>query len=260
MQIYLRLLAASIRSRMQYKWDFIMTNLAYALITTVDFLTVATVLYRFRVVAGWDIYEVALLSGIASASFGLVRAFAPELHAFEYYLVTGEFDMLLIRPWPTLATLIARKFDLTRVGGAVQGYVLIAVGLREVVVRGAPAWMLWYVPLLPLAGALVALALNLLVATAGFWLIVIEDLSTFVINAPAAAANYPMDIYPAWLRRLLTGVLPVATMGYIPVSYGLGKGGEAWHLALPFGVAALSLLVAYRLWLWGERHYQSTGS
>lgn len=260
MALYLRLVGASIRSRLQFKVDFVITTLLYAVITAVDFLTVAAILYRYREVSGWNIYEIALLAGVASAATGLFRTFAAELSGFERYLVTGEFDNLMTRPLPTLVTLLARNFDLGRLGATLQGLVLLSIGLKGVLAQGAPPWLAVYIFLLPVAGFFIMIAIALLVATAGFWLTRIDDLQTFALNAPMTAVNYPMEIYPRWLRWLLTGVLPVATMAYLPLTYALGKGGMLVMLLAPFLTATVAMLLTLRLWRWGERHYQSTGN
>lgn len=257
MRLYFRFVAAGIRARMQYKWDFLVTTVLYAILAAVDFLTVAAILYRYQYIAGWNVYEVALLAGMVGSAIGLFRCFADELFGFERYLLTGEFDNLLIRPWPTLATLLARNFDLGRIGAYLQGVVVTAFGLGGV---KAPAWLAVYAYLAPVAGAVIFLAINLAVAAAGFWIVRIGDLLTFAYNAPATAASYPMDVFPRWLRWLLTSLLPVAAMSYLPMRFALGKGGTVLALLAPFAAAALALLIGYRLWRWGERHYQSTGS
>ncbi|MFZ5814034.1 MAG: ABC transporter permease [Bacillota bacterium] len=260
MDIYLRLLAAAIRSRMQYKWDFILTGIFYAMITAVDFLTVAAILYRYRSVSGWNVYEVAVLSGLATTSHGLYRVFAAELDTFEKYLINGEYDSLLIRPWPPLLSLLARNFDLGRISAAAQGFLVLSIGLSGVIAQGAPTWLVLYACIVPFAGAVIISAIAIAVAGAGFYLTRISELQIFAVNAPVAAANYPAEIFPRWLRGLLTGLLPVATIGYIPVRFALGKGGTALSLAAPFVAAVLALTVALHLYRIGERHYQGTGS
>lgn len=260
MRLYVRLLWASIRSRMQYRVDFIATTIMYGLMMAVDFLTVAVILHRYGTVGGWNLYEVALLAGVTATANGLHRTFAGELNGFERYLVSGEFDSLLIRPWPTLASLLARNFDLGRAGAVLQGFLLIGIGLNAVLAQGAPPWLAVYLCLLPVAGFGIIVAINLAVAAAGFWLTRIDELTIFALNAPQAAASYPLNIYPGWLRGLFTSLLPVAAFGYVPLNYALGKGGSPLALAAPFLAAAGSLLVGLRLWRIGERQYQSTGS
>lgn len=257
MALYFRLLGAGIKARMQYKVDFVISTLLYAAITLVDFLTVAAILFRYREVAGWNVYEVAILSGVASTAYGLYRTFCVELESFERYLVQGEFDMLLIRPWPTLATLLSRNFDLGRVGGLLQGLTVLTIGLQG---AGVSPWLMLYAYTLPIAGAFIAASNALLAAASGFWLTRIQDLQTFTINAPNAAQHYPMDIYPKWLRYLFTSLLPVACTSYLPMSYALGKGGHPLYLLVPYVAAALAIFFTSRFYLWGERRYQSTGN
>ncbi|HYG57530.1 MAG TPA: ABC-2 family transporter protein, partial [Symbiobacteriaceae bacterium] len=248
MGLYVRLLAAGMRAKMQYKLDFMVSTVLYAMITLVDFLTVAAILYRYREVRGWDVYEVAVLSGVASSAYGLYRSMAAELESFERYLVNGEFDMLLIRPWPTLATLLSRNFDLGRLGAIVQGLVVLTIGLQGV---GAPLWVRLYAYTLPLAGACIAVSNSLLAASAGFWVTRIADLQTLTINAPNAAQHYPMDIYPKWLRYLFLSLLPVACTSFVPMTYALGRGGHVWYLGVPYVAAGLALVFSTRLYRWG---------
>lgn len=260
MALYFRLLRASVRSKMQYKWDFLLTSVLYAAITAGEFLTLAAILYRYRSVAGWTMYEVALLAGLASASHGIYRVFAAELDTFEKYLVNGEYDGLLIRPWPALLTLLARNFDIGRIGAPIQGYLVIGIGLSGLLAQGAPPWLVVYACLVPPAGAVIITAISIAVAGIGFFITRIGDLQTFALNAPVTAAAYPADIFPRWLRGLLTALLPVTAIGYIPARYALGKGGSPLNLAAPFLVAILAISVALQIYQWGERHYQSTGS
>jgi ABC-2 type transport system permease protein len=255
--LYFRLLGAGLRARMQYKLDFLVTTLLYALITAIDFLIVAAILFRYQQVEGWTLYQVAILSGMTGSAYGLYRTFCSELEGFERYLVTGDFDNLLIRPWPTLASLLSRNFDLGRIGALLQGLTLVSIGI---VGAGAPWWVWPYLVLSVPAGACIISALSLAVSASGFWLVRIADLQTFAVNAPNAASNYPMEIFPKWLRWLFTGVLPVAATAYLPMRYALHKGGSALSLLAPFAAAGGAMAVALAFWRHGERHYQSTGN
>lgn len=258
---YLLLAGASLRARMQYKFNFIATTLGYALITLMDFLIVAAILYRFRVIAGWDMYEVALLTGAASASYGLYRAIGTELETFERYLITGEFDSVMTRPWPTLLTLLTRGVDFTRLGATIQGYAVLTLSAGALTGRGELAgWQVGYLYLLPLTGAVILGSLALAAASAGFWITRIEDLLIFSVNAPYTAACYPLEIYPGWLRGLLFGALPTAFIAYVPARYLLGRGGHWAHLLLPPAAAGAAALAAYAFWRRGERQYQSAGN
>ncbi len=259
--LYLRSVQAALRAKMQYRTDFLTGLVLYGVLSATDFLMVAAILARFSRIGGWDVYEVGLLYGMASIAMGLYRTFGAELHAFERYLVYGEFDALLLRPWPTLLTLLGRSVEPERLGAVLQGAVILAVAGHRLVETGALSPLgLAYVAAGSLLGTLVPLSLSLITAAAGFWVVRIGDLQTFTMYAPVTASHYPLTVYPRWLRTLLTSALPVGFINFVPVQYLLGKGGGAWALWVsPLVVVGFALL-AYGFWRLGERHYQSTGT
>jgi ABC-2 type transport system permease protein len=252
---------AGLREKMQYKFSFLFSAAVRGISIALDFALVAVILYRFGAISGWDIYEVALLYGPASAAHGLFRMVGNEIEGFEQYLVSGTFDSILIRPWPTLFTLLARKMDLNRLGIAAQGLAITSVGVSALVHRGQLGpWQALYVACIPLFGALVLLAISTATAALGFWMTRIDELQVFTLYAPLTASYYPLSIYPGWLRGLMYTLIPVAFINYVPVLFLTGKGGGAWSLAASPAVAVLALMAAYRFWLFAERRYQSTGS
>lgn len=259
-KIYLRLLAASVRAQMQYRFDFLISTVLYAGLTVMDFATVAVILARFKIVGGWELPQIALLAGVPSTAWGLYRTFASELHEIEPYLISGSFDSFLVRPYPPLLLLTAQKFDLGRVGGIVQGMVVLGTGLWYFVTGGGAPLAALYILLLPLAAFGIMLGLSLATAGVGFWIIRVEQLQHFVLGAPMAAGNYPLAIFPTWLRRVLTFILPVGAWAYFPLRYLLGKGGSPLALGAPFLAAGAVLGVGYLVWRAGLRQYQSTGS
>lgn len=259
--LYLRLVLASIRARMQYRFDFLINLGLYGLVNVIDFLLVAAILARFRFLQGWSVYEVGLLFAIASIAMSLYQLLAPEIHHFERYIILGEFDGLLIRPWSSLFILLTRNVDLVRLGGVLQGGIILFLSVTALARAGVlgPRQILILL-LLPWSGMLIFLSLGLATAALAFWLGRIDEFQVFTLYAPQNAVYYPLTIYPRWLQGVLFGLLPVAFVNYVPIRYILGKGGSPWDLLLTPLVALFSLLLALRLWEQGEKHYTSTGS
>ncbi|PTM53277.1 ABC transporter permease [Desmospora activa] len=260
MKLFFTLWGASLRSRMQYKGNFLFSSFTYGLIMAVDFLMLAAILLRFDDVMGWTIYEVGYLYGIASASMSLYRLLAPEIHEFERYMVEGEFDSLLIRPVPPLTLLLTRNLELSRIGGVVQGIAILVLSLHGL--AATTHWLpaLLYLPVAFISGLIISFALGLITATLAFWTQRIKDFQAFTLYAPNNAASYPMSIYPGWLKWILFTVLPVAFIAYVPALYLLDKGGTWHNLWVSPAVAGVFLWISLRFWRFGIRYYHSTGS
>jgi ABC-2 type transport system permease protein len=261
MKLYFILISGSLKSRMQYKMNFIFSMVSYGMIMAVDFILLAAILRRFDDVKGWDLYEVGLLYSISSISISLYRVIGAEVHDFERYMVNGEFDSLLIRPVSPLFLLMTRNIDLSRIGGAIQGIIIMAVSVAGLMKSGkATILLITYLPAAVMAGLVICFAVGVLTAALAFWTEKIKDFQTFTLYAPFTAANYPMNIYPGMLKIVFFTVIPVAFMNYVPVMYLLQKGGEWWYLITPAAVAGIFLTFSLAMWQIGIRHYHSTGS
>ena len=194
------------------------------MLTVSDFLMLAAIMLRFKEVGGWNIYEVGLLYGMAWIAMALYRTFAAELHNFDRYIVHGEFDGLLVRPWPTLLTLLGRNFEPHRLGAALQGAMILAIAVNHLTKTGAlHSWGVAYIVAASFFGALIPFGLSLLTATLAFWVVRTGELQPFTMYAPMTASQYPLTVYPRWLRWLLSSILPVGVYQLRPGPVLAGK-------------------------------------
>ncbi|MEX0974213.1 MAG: ABC-2 family transporter protein [Bacillota bacterium] len=260
-RLYWILLSASMRAKMQYKFDFLASSIIQALMGMYDYLIVAVILWKFRTVQGWDIWEIGLLYAVSRVGWGIYRLIGEELDRFETYIVRGDFDSVLIRPWPSLFVLLSRNLDLTRLTWVIQGAAVGWISAAPLLKSGALTWAgVGHLVLASIWTACLYMAVGIATSSAAFKIVRIEELQVFTQNAPGTAVLYPLEIYPGWLRYLLLSVIPLGVGNYIPVRYVLGKGGTWFNLALPPVAAILSLYIAMLLWHAGEAKYHSTGS
>ncbi|AIG24892.1 ABC transporter permease [Brevibacillus laterosporus] len=261
LRIYGRLLRASIRSRMQYKWNFIISNVMIGLLLVVDFLGITVLLWKFTDIQGWTLYELGLIFGFASISEALFRMFASEIHEFEKYILQGEFDQVLIRPISPLVLLLSRNIDIGRLGQLGQGMLVCGYSFFQLMRHGQDiTGILMWMPIIIIGGALICFSLSLIVATFSFWMGRISDLQVFLFYAPMNASKYPISLYTGWLKTLFFTLMPIAFVNYTALSYLLDKGGS-WILLLVSPLVALAFLgAAISFWNFGIRHYHSTGN
>lgn len=253
---------ASIRGEMQYRASFIMSLLFGFLFQSIGFIFVAVVLTRFEAVAGWGLWEVGLLYGIRLSAHGLWTVSMNQLFRFDQMIQEGEWDRFLIRPVPVWAQLMFTQFRIPPLGDLVSGVVLLAVALSRVGIEWHPA-LVAFLPLAIVGGALIDGAFQLGAAAFAFRFLETLPLRVVFDDLQGRFGSYPMSVFDRPWRMLLTWIIPMAFMAWIPSTVLLDRTAE---LPFPAWVAWTSPLVgcglmaiALGLFVRQSRHYQSAG-
>ena len=114
------------------------------------------------------------------------------------------------------------------------------------------------------AGAAIFAAVWIALATVAFWIVdSIEFVNAFTYGGNFLA-QYPVNIFGPWLRRLILFVVPVSFVSYFPALYVLDKEDplglpQALQFVSPL-VAVATCLAAGLLWRNAVRHYRSVGA
>ncbi|ULL18837.1 hypothetical protein DVH26_33025 [Paenibacillus sp. H1-7] len=259
-RIYIQLAGASLRSQMQHKFNFLLSSFLVLLVFGLEFVTVSTVIYKFGGIKGWSVYETGYMFAVMMFTRAFYRMLAGEVNGFEKYLVQGMLDQLLLRPMPVLLVLCTRNFR-PMAGELVLGATLAGICLNHLMASGQVT--LWAVPFTLAAimsGTLITLSIGLTVATVGFWTHRIDDLQRITDNAATTASQYPLSIYPQWMRIVLLTVIPMGFTSYIPSLYIIRGELGMWIIPATMTLAVVLLLGALRFWKHGIAHYQSTGT
>jgi len=260
LSLYALLIRTSIKSRMQYKFNFILASFLAALIQISEFLMVAIVLFKFGAIQGWSMHEIGYLFAVMTLSKTLYRTFADEVHHLERYLVNGELDQLLTRPMPVLLALMPQKFRIM-LGEVLQGGFLLWWSLHGMMAAGQVGWSAVPQSLyIIVTGAVILFSIGLATATFGFWTTRITELQNLTEDAARTAAQYPLTLYPKWMSSILLIVIPVGLVNYIPSLYILRGELGVWVLPALAVAALLCLCLSLKFWQFGLTKYQSTGS
>ncbi len=257
--IHLWSLAA--RSRMQYRLNLVFQCLGMFLTTIADFLALWALLRLCGSGLGWSLPEAALLYGTVNTAFGLAQVVNGGIEQVPGLIQRGELDLILLRPRPPLLLIATRDLPLRQFGRMGQGALVLA-------------WAVWSLPAMhhPAALALIGwamigglglyLALSLLQSAACFWTVENLEVWNALTYGGNMAAQWPQELYRPTLRWVLLTVLPVAAVGWLPVSEVLGRahGFPPWVAWLAPLMALPLLAAAWGLWCLGLKRYASTGS
>jgi ABC-2 type transport system permease protein len=265
LDLYRRLIAVQIRAQLQYPVAFLFDLGATALITTVEFGSLALILQRFEGIGGWTLGEVAFLYGMVETAFGtmdmLFSGFDPPY--FGRLVRLGQFDQLLLRPLDATLQVLGSRLEIRRLGRIAQGTLIFVLAVTLANVRWTVLKVL-YLPLVFVSIVSFFGGLFVIGATITFWTVEsIEAINIFTYGGNELI-SYPMTIYHDWLRRFFTFVVPAIFLNYYPALYFLDKPDPfnmpsfAPFLAPLAGIGTLT--VALWFWQFGIRHYTSTGS
>ena len=265
LDIYRRLIGVQIRSQMQYRFSFFMELTGTALITLLEYASLALVFFRFETLKGWTLGQVAFILGLAELSFGIMdmifSGFDPSF--FGLQVRQGRLDQLMLRPLNITLQVLGSEFTLRRIGKIAVGIGIIVGALN----MNPIAWT----PLKALLTIVVVISqvaffggLFIIGATITFWTVESIEVINIFTYGGSYMIQHPMHIFPNYLRHFFTFVIPAIFLNYYPALYIL-------ELPAPFNMPAFAPLLApvaglwilglaLAFWRFGIRHYQSTGT
>ncbi len=246
---------AAFAGRMAYRADFVISSL----ITLAGDMVIPLVTYLIYSngvsFPGWNLYEVLLFQGIFILSRGIAFSFFfGAVWSTLSSVREGTFDLLLLKPHPTLNVVMAASFGCDNLGMILGGLALSGYALAKLPPSGIAAYAAF--------GALFVLSLMVLFSFA-----VIMSSLVFkwvgnsrvyeIFDSITLFGQYPATIFSKAVADLFTWMAPVFMISFIPASVLLVKpaGGLIPAVAATFALTALSLL----LWHFMKKQYTSAG-
>lgn len=260
--LYLRLVAARIRSQLQYPGSFALQTAGMFLISFVDFAEILVIFANVPALGGWSIAEVALLYGISGLTFALTDLAIGHLDMLPRLVREGTFDLVLVRPRGTLYQVLTYDFQIRRLGKIAQAAAVLVIALLVLHIEWTPARAAMLAIAIP-SGVAIFVAVWVAAICIVFWTTEGNEAANAFTYGGSYLTHYPINIYDPWLRRLLAFAIPTAFVAYFPALFLLGKSDPlglppALQVASP-AVAAVACAGAAVVWSFAVRHYQSAG-
>lgn len=258
LRLYWLFLIQRLKILMEYRANFLIGASSTVFLQASSLLTIWVVMQQIPSLNGWNYDEVLLIYGLVTLAKSINHMFADNLWTVgRVYIRSGGFDRFLVRPIDPLFHLLADRFCHDGVGNFLVGAILVAKASAALGIA-LNLLNLLYLLMAVLSGGAIFIALNLITCVSAFWIMDSVPVTRVVFDNHLFA-QYPLTIYPKAIGIWLTWLIPYGFASFYPASYLLGRdvGALAWLGPL---VAAVLLVVGYRVWLFGLRHYASTGS
>jgi ABC-2 type transport system permease protein len=261
--VYLTLLRARLRSRLQYRASFVVDVVMNAAISAIEVVSLLVVFHVTPSLAGFSLREALVIAGLAGTAFALGDLTVGNVRDLDLQVRSGSFDALLVRPLGTLPQLVVGDVAFQRLGRTLQAVAVLAVAVSIADINWTPARVLLLLAA-PLAGAVIFGSLIVTGATLAFWVVEAREAANSITYGGRDFTTYPLPVYTGWFRRVFGYALPFAFVAYLPALALLGRPDP---LGIPGWLGWCSPLVAVPCaagaglaWRAGVRHYRSTGS
>ena len=258
LDLYWHFLVQRLKVLMEYRASFILGAVSTIAWQGSSIAAVWVVMQKVPSLNGWGYDEVLLVYGLITLAKSINHMFADNLWTVgRVYIRSGGFERFLVRPIDPLFHLLADRFCQDGVGNFLVGIALVIKSSIDLGIDWTPARILVLVVGV-LSGGFIFIALNLITCVAAFWIVDSVPITRLVFDNHLFA-QYPLTIYPKAISILLTWIVPYGFASFYPASYLLGRdvGTLVWYGPV---VAAVLMLIGYRLWQFGLKHYSGTGS
>ncbi len=258
LSLYWLFLKQRIKALMEYRANFIIGASSTIFLQASSILAIWVVMQKVPTLNGWNYDQILLVYGLITLAKSINHMFADNLWTLgRVYIRSGGFDRFLVRPINPLFHLLADRFCQDGVGNFLVGAALVVKSTLSLHIVWTWDKALMMVVTI-ISGGLIFIAINLLTCVSAFWIVDSVPVTRLIFDNHLFA-QYPLTIYPKAIGILLTWVVPYGLTSFYPASYLLNRasGALAWLSPL---AAVILLLIGYRFWVFGLRHYNSTGT
>lgn len=258
----LKLLSAFLKVNIQmslaYRADTVVNILLNLMWLGWELLSLSIIFSNTETIGGWDFGELIALLGVFRLVHTLMIALIwPNTEKFNQSIRDGSMDYTLLQPVNSMFLVTFSRITVWRAWDLILAAVLIVIGINMSGDITTPLNILTFI-LLTISGSVVIYSLWIVLIALTFWFTKFDNNVT-ILQALLDAGRYPVTVYPAWLRILVTFVIPIAVATTVPLQ-GL-RGDLTFDRALMFiGIGILSFIIASQVWRRGLKQYSGASS
>lgn len=240
----------------EYRADFFIGSLISLFMSSLPPLFQYLIFSQTNGYPGWTIKQIILFQGILLIWIGLRDTAFGEMKQYVLAMIRrGEFDRLLLKPYPPIILLLTSGFNIKSIGAIFAGFILSTYSCIQLEIIIAPM-MIPLILLCLFTGLLLHLSLEII-----FCILVVrfvqigqaERLFDTLMNF----ANYPVELFTKIPRLLLSFAVPFALWIYYPTQVLLNR--VDLKLLIAFVSSIIIFIICNILWNRTLKRYTSAG-
>lgn len=251
-------LKINIQMSLAYRVDMIVNILLNLMWLGWELLSLSIIFSNTTTSGGWGPAELIALLGVFRLVNTLMAGLLwPNTEKFNASVRDGSLDYTLLLPVNSQFLVSFSRITIWRAWDLVLAFGLIIVGINMGGNTTTPFSILNFLAL-TISGAVVIYSLWIVLIALTFWFTKFDNNVT-ILQALLDSGRYPATIYPAWLRIIVTFIIPIAVATTVPLQ-ALRGDLTGWQVLLFIGVGIASFLVASRVWKSGVHRYSGASS
>jgi len=251
-------LKVNIQMSLAYRADTIVNILLNLMWLGWELLSLNIIFSNTTTLGGWGLGElIALLGVFRLINTMMVALIWPNTEKFNQSIRDGSMDYTILQPVSSLFLVTFSRITVWRIWDLILATVLIFVGINMSGDIATASNILTFI-LLAISGMIVIYSLWIVLIALTFWFTKFDNNVT-ILQALLDSGRYPATVYPAWLRIIVTFVIPIAVATTIPLQALRGE-LTVNQIALFFAVGVVSFWIATRVWKAGLKQYSGASS
>lgn len=257
-QLFFKFLTLNLKGLKSYGNDFYI-GVATMMLKNVASLVTLFFLYNLvPQIDGWSMYELLYMYSLSTMGFAMWRCLFMNTLNISYYVRKGILDSMLIRPLNPLFQIFMEGFDDDAWGDLIIGIIINIICIITLDL----SWLnLACALLISLFASLIFASISILGSIISLRTVGVSDFSDLPYLL-YELIKYPITLYGTWMTAILTFVVPIAWVSFIPSKILIA--GNQWEIIKMLGQTSISALVFFGLscvlWQHYLKRYTSTGT
>jgi ABC-2 type transport system permease protein len=245
-------------NEMQYRINFFVQLFQSLVALGTGLVALALVFSHTTNLRGWTQPELLVVLGVYTLMGGAIKTIIqPNMERLMEDVRQGTLDYALTKPEDSQLLVSVREIRIWQTVDILLGVIILVAATLQLQVR-IGLWQTLSFVAATLLGGLMIYSFWLMITTGAFWLVRMNNVLE-LFQGVYRAGQWPVGVYPGWLRTTLTFLVPVAFAVTVPAEALTGR----LTVQTLAGAAALAfVLLALARWWWkiGLRSYSGASA
>jgi ABC-2 type transport system permease protein len=257
-----RLLGTFIKVNLQqdlaYRADAVANMIISVMWLGFDLLSLSIIFSNTPALGGWGPAEIVALLGVWRLVNTLMfTVIWPNTEKFNAGVRDGSLDYTFLQPVNSQLLVSISRVVIWRAWDVILAVAMIVGGITNSGGISGPLPVVAFL-VLTVSGAAIIYSLWIVLISLTFWFTKFDNNVT-LMHALMDAGRYPAQVYPAWLRGLITFVIPIAVATTVPMQ--ALRGELTWWQVLGYlAIGTAVVLISSRVWKAGVRRYSGASA